>query len=369
MRKLAWLLALCLLALSVLAGCDSNGETTSSQSEQSAESETVSQEESIVKTPDANAEKAWNDLYADPGAGLTGPDSIYELSVYQNGNEVDSVIAPEASNDVRYLFAGESATRAVVPAEGYMLTLPGVAEADFSLGKYRSQFKNEQYCLTVTYEDQNPYGDNKDGYDLYMREWLVEQIDDLDFLSKNQIMRTRPVQEVEVGDYTVKTYCMKINLGAQIQFPYYHIAIIRPTASYEYFYLFVMKSDEKMLAEFDTVIESFAEIDRVGVPTNGFTSYEVKANPNWNAETAAYYESLMNRTDVGFGAFHQGNHTGGGIDQKRAGTDFQSGILPFDQSGGFALHTNCNFHKLSQPFINILSDYMSNVNKYSCKIH
>ena len=126
MRKLAWLLALCLLALSVLAGCDGNGETTSSQPEQSTESETVSQEESIVKTPDANAEKAWNDLYADPGAGLTGPDSIYELSVYQNGNEVESVIAPEASNDVRYLFAGESATRAVVPAEGYMLTLPGM---------------------------------------------------------------------------------------------------------------------------------------------------------------------------------------------------------------------------------------------------
>ena len=44
MRKLAWLLALCLLALSVLAGCDGNGETTSSQPEQSAESETVSQE-------------------------------------------------------------------------------------------------------------------------------------------------------------------------------------------------------------------------------------------------------------------------------------------------------------------------------------
>ena len=307
MRKLAWLLALCLLALSVLAGCDGNGETASSQPEQSAESETVSQEESIVKTPDANAEKVWNDLYADPGAGLTDPTSIYKLSIYENGVEATGYPSPGSTTDVRYVFAGENATRAVVPAEGYMLTLPGVATADFSLGKYRSQFKNDQYCLTVTYEDQNPYGDNKDGYDLYMREWLVEQIDDLDFLSKNQIMRTRPVQEVEVDDYTVKTYCMKINLGSKIQFPFYHVAIIRPTASYEYFYLFVMKSDEKMLNEFDAIIASFAEIDRVGVPANGFTSYEVKANPNWNAETAAYYESLINRTDVGFGAFHQGN--------------------------------------------------------------
>ena len=273
MKKLAWLLALCMLPLSLLAGCNTTEEvTSSSEPEQSTESETVSQEESTVKTPDPLAEKVWNNLYADPNAGITGPLDVYDLTVFENGNETDGFPSPGPTTDVRYTFAGENATRAVVSAEGYMLTLPGVATADFSLGKYRSQFKNEQYCLTVTYEDQNPYGDNKDGYDLYMREWLVEQIDDLDFLSKNQIMRTRPVQEVEVGDYTVKTYCMKINLGAQIQFPYYQIAIIRPTASYEYFYLFVMKSDEKMLEEFDTMIASFAEIDRVGVPTNGCTS-------------------------------------------------------------------------------------------------
>ena len=307
MKKLALLLALCMLPLGLLASCNGTENVTSSQPTVSTESETISQEESIVKTPDPTAGEAWNDLYADEGAGLTGPDSIYDLSVYENGNEADKVVAPGANTDVRYLFAGETATRAVVPAEGYMLTLPGVAEADFSLGKFRSQYKTENYCLTVTYEDQNPYGDNQNGYDLYMREWLVEQIDDLNFLSKNQIMRTRAVQEVVVGDYTVKTYCMKINLGAKIRFPFYQIAIIRPTASYEYFYLFVMKSDAKMLDEFDAMIASFAEIDRVGVPANGFASYEVKANPNWNAETAAYYESLMNRTDVGFGAFHQGN--------------------------------------------------------------
>ena len=121
MKKLALLLALCMLPLGLLASCNGTENVTSSQPTVSTESETVSQEESIVKTPDPTAGEAWNDLYADEGAGLTGPDSIYDLSVYENGNEADKVVAPGANTDVRYLFAGETATRAVVPAEGYML--------------------------------------------------------------------------------------------------------------------------------------------------------------------------------------------------------------------------------------------------------
>ena len=310
-RKIALLLVFCMLTLSMLASCkDSTEQSSMPSTESQAESST---EESIVKTPDENAQKVWNELYADEAAGLTGPDAIYDLSVFQNGNETDSTPAPSADSDVRYLFAGETATRAVVPAEGYMLTLPGNPQADFSIGSVRSQYKTENYCLTVTYEDQNPYGKqsdgniSKDGYDLYMKEWLVEQIDSVGFLSQNQITRTRQVQEVEVGDYTVKTYCMKISLSANIEMPFYQIAIVRPTNTYNYFYLFVLKSTEKMNDEIDSMVASFAEIDRIGTPSDGFTSYELKPNPNWSEETRAYFDSLIARTDVGFGAFHEGN--------------------------------------------------------------
>ena len=305
-RKIAWFLALCMLTLALFASCKDDGGAQGSAAPDTGSTES-STEESIVKTPDENAKNVWNGLYADEGAGLTGPDAIYNLTVFQNGNKTEETPAPSADSDVRYLFAGETATRVVVPAEGYMLTLPGTPEADFSIGSVRSQYKNEDYCLTVTYEDQNPYGDTQDKYDLYMREWLVEQIDSVGFLASNQIVRTRQVQEVEVGDYTVKTYCMKISLSHGIEFPHYQIAIVRPTATYEYFYLFVLKSAEKMNDELDAIVASFAEIDRVGTPSNGFTSYELKPNPNWSEETKAYYESLQTRTDVGFGAFHQGN--------------------------------------------------------------
>ncbi len=309
----AFLLCLLLvLPACLLAGC-SNGGTDTSAGESGTSSGNDADDSETPKTPDPRAASYWDALYTDEAAGLSGPESVYRLTVYENGAETEETVSPSEGTDVRFLFAGETAARAVVPAEGYCLTLPGNPEADFSLGKFRSQYKTDDYCLTVTYEDQNPYGIQSDGsiseegYELYMKEWLIEQIDDVNFLSNNQIMRTRPVAEETVGEFTVKTYCMQINLASKMQYPCYQIAIIRPTDTYDYFYLLVLKSTVKMLDEFDALIASFREVDRVGTPSNGFVSYELKANPNWSDETRAYFEQLQSRTDVGFGAFHEGN--------------------------------------------------------------
>lgn len=315
MKKLLKTLLCLLLTLPLLlVGCASDtGDTSGDDSGDADNSGESSDTFQLPTTPDPRAESLWDETYMDETAGLTGPGDVYLMSVYQNGNATEENPAPEADADVRYMFAGSEATRAVVPAEGYMVTLPKYAKADFSLGKFRSQYVGEDYCLTLTYEDQNPYGKDKDGhtskdgYDLYMREWLVEQIDDTQYLSENSIMRTRQVQEVEVGDYTVKTYCMQLNLASKLDYSCYQIAILHPTDNYDYFYLFVLKSKTKMLDEIDAIVASFREIDRVGTPTNGFTSYELKANPNWSEETKAYFEYLCNRTDVGFGAFHERN--------------------------------------------------------------
>ncbi|MCH5183089.1 MAG: hypothetical protein J1E00_02845 [Oscillospiraceae bacterium] len=322
MKKLLRSLLCLLLTLPLLlsVGCASNeqgdpSKDTPADDPSGNPSDDPSVEPDPTPTePDPRAESLWNSAYADGDAGLTGPKDIYYMTVYQNGNKTMENPAPAADADVRYLFGSLENTRAVVPAEGYAVTLPGVATADYSLGKFRSQYRTEDYVLTLTYEDQNPYGKQnghttKDGYDLYMREWLVEQIADTNFLSNNGIMRTRKQEEEEtvVGDYSVMTYCMQINLASKMDFPFYQIAIVHPTGNYDYFYLFVLKSRTKMLGEIDSIVASFREIDRVGEPSNGFTSYELKENPNWSEETKAYYEYLLNRTDVGFGAFHERN--------------------------------------------------------------
>ncbi len=296
----------------LLAGCQGGSSDVSGTSGTTSGSVSDTPSEP-PRDPDPRAARVWNDVYADAANGLTAADAIYALSAFEGGKPTDSEPTPQSDTDVRYLFTGKDATRAVVPAEGYCLTLPGKPEADFTLGELRSQYKTEDYCLTVTREAKNPYGitnghTSKEGYELYLGEWLVEQIDDTKFLAANNVMRTRPVEkEKQVGSYMLTTYCMKINLGAKIEFPFYQIAIVRPQSTYDYFYLLVLKSKTKQTEAIDSIAASLTEIERVGTPTNGLVSYECKPNPNWSEETRAYYDQINARTDVGFGAFHEGN--------------------------------------------------------------
>ena len=308
-RMIAWTLCLLLLgAVAVLAACtDVPAESSAEPSEGQS---TISEQEvsDVKKEPDERAKTYWKAEYAD--GILSSAEQVTDMRTYLNGVLTDQPEEPGSANDVRYLFCGEESARAVVFPEGYMVSLPGGnVEADYSIGKYRSQYKTEDYCLTVTFENQNPYGNNKNGWDLYMGEWLVEQIDSADYLSANRIIRNRKVSERMSGQFEVKDYCMQINVKGDIAFPFYQVAILRPSGKYDHFYLLVMKSAKKDLERFDAIVDSFVEFEHTGKAVCGFTNYELKENPNWNEETRAYYRKLMNQTDVDFGFFAEG-HSG-----------------------------------------------------------
>ncbi|MBP5230931.1 MAG: hypothetical protein ILO68_04305 [Clostridia bacterium] len=309
LKKLIAVLLCVLLAgtLCLAAACT---ETPGESSGGSAEDSTASQEESVEmsKQPDERAKTYWDSDYASDA--IQSPEDVLDMRTYLNGRLTEQPEEPSNANDVRYLFVGNEGARAVVFPEGYMISLPGSdVEADYSLGKYRSQYRGSDYCLTVTYEDQNPYGDNQNGYDLYMREWLVRHIENNDFLSANRIIRTRKISERQSGEFLVKDYCMQINLKGDIAYPFYQIAILRPASSYDHFYLLVMKSSVKDNDRFDAIVDSFSEFRHTGKPVCGFEKYELKENPNWNEETKAYYRKLQNQTDVDFGFFAEG-HSG-----------------------------------------------------------
>ena len=307
-RKLALLLALLLLGSVLLAACGGEENPTESKEE---ESQVTSEEQKADET----AKEYWSDLYKDASAGIGSADDVYEMRVFENGVSAEKAEQGD-KNDVRMLFGGKENTRAVVPAEGYMVTLPGTGvEADFSLGGLRSVYRGEGWQVTLTFENQNPYGKqkdgtiSKDGWDLYIESWFERFIVDNNYLIANKIIRTRPLEEKEVGLYTVRTYCMQINLAAQMEYQRYNIAVIRPTSTYDYFYLLLFKTKNNMLDEFDAMIASFAEIEKKGVPTGSITKYALKENPNWNAETLAYFRKLTTQTNVDFGAFPQ-SHEG-----------------------------------------------------------
>ena len=299
MKKIfAFILFVLMLLPAVFACTPDNSQTSDDVSDK---------EESEVLVTDKNAASFWNEAYADTEKGIDTAEKVYSLGVFADGKSLGSVASAEGK-DLRYLFGGDGYTRAVNLPEGYCLTLPGgKVQADFSLGALRSQYFTDEYCLTLTYEDQNPYGDHESGLELYLHEWLTEQFADTKFLAENNLRRTRqPItNDTEMfPGYSVTLHSITINLPLKIEMPYYNIAIVRPVETYEYFYLFVFKSVDEMHDAFDTMLKSFREIEKSGTPVNGQGKFECNIPEFWNEETKAYYEKLCNQEHVDWGAFY-----------------------------------------------------------------
>ncbi len=292
MKRALAILMILLGLMPIMVACDGGDE--SSQKED---------------TPDANAAKLWDAAFADEKNGFNDANGVYTLKAYENGKLVENPAAIPGG-DARILFSTKEKTRVAVLSEGYALTLPSAeVDADFSLGKLRSRYFAEDYVLTVTYEDQNPYGDNAKGFATYFDEWVVRYLENLDFLSANNIRRTRMIGVTEelLPGFTVNYYDMQINLGSKIKYDCYSIAIVRPTESYDHFWLFVLKSDQPRYETLDSVIASFKELEKRGETQNSFTSYELKIPENWNEETKKYFEKLQNSNTTEIGMFYAGN--------------------------------------------------------------
>lgn len=308
-RKMPLLLLLAILVLMpVWTACKSTG--LDGESGETAGSEDVSYDVSEVMEPDGNATLIWDDAYADSAIGLNGAGDVYDARYYFDGVRIDDYAKSPAEGDGKYLFAGKEGARIVNHADGYLFSFPGSdIDADFSLSDYRTKYFNGASVLTVTKEDQNPYGNNPDSWETYRTEWLTSYLDREDFLTANKISRTSPVTTYTdlLEGYEVTVYNLFIRLSAGIERPYYNIAIIRREGEYVEFFLLVMKSVEESSDAFLKIVGSFREIEPQGEAKNAVGAYELKIPENWSAETRAYYEKLMNQTTVDWGAFHQGN--------------------------------------------------------------
>lgn len=308
----ALLLSFMLILTTVLfASCQNDTETSSNNIEPSSipESSDINNESSEEPSMiiDENAKLIWDPSFADTAfAGLGSADDIYNARLFLNGKASDNYSVDPSTGDVKLLFSGLENTRIINYADGYMLSVPGNdINTDFSLSTLRCKYTNETSMLTVTKESSNPYGNNERGWEIYLTEWLNRFIADLNFLSANNIMRTRQAKTYTdyLPGYTVMFYDMFIKLSKQIEKPYYNIAVVRKDGEYNTFFLFVMKSTDKQNDNFDAIIKSFSEITPVGEAIDTQGQYEITAPEYWNAETKAYYEKLMNQKTCDWGIF------------------------------------------------------------------
>lgn len=302
----------------ILVACDSNNtsdesstdaSTAQSQLEESlpAEESEVSQE---MKQPDANALHVWNDSYADEKSGIASANDVYSLKYYFDGELINDYSVEPASGDGKYIFGGEQSSRFVNVSEGYMLTLPSSeVNGNFTLAEFRVQLETDMSVVTISTENQNPYGNTQKGWQIYLDEWIKMRFDDINFLSENNIMRTRKNQIYTdvIEGYEILTYSLFIKLSKEIERPHYNIAIIRKNNDYINFYLVVMKSKENCNESFDTMLSTFRFFKPEGKVNNHIKQRQVIVPEHWNNETKAYYDKLRNQKDVDWGFFYSRN--------------------------------------------------------------
>ncbi len=310
MKKAVVLLLTFTIVLTLLCACgdaavsESSADTESDESTISEES-TVSEISEESTAPDVNAKLIWDDVFAD--ATFKTADDVLKATVYVNGKASSKYDASPASYDVKYVLSGKDYSRVVNYVDGYAVTLPGSdIECDLSLALIRVKYKTDDYCLTVTNESGNPYGNNANGWKTYNDEWLERYLVDNNFISKNNLRRTEAVTTYDdlVEGYEARFYSISINNPGDIEMPYYTIVVLKKPTEYVNFKLFVLKSKQNMSSEMKGVIASYTEINPQGSAVDTQLAYELKMEENWDDTTKAYFEQVMAQTTVDWGFYH-----------------------------------------------------------------
>ena len=217
-KKLFVLFLAVLMVLPMLVSCDPVEAESNSSTNVESENSDVSE----ILEPDKNASLIWDEEYADSVIGLNSVEDVYDARYYLDGVRIDDYAKSPADGDGKYVLAGKEGARIVNHADGYMLSFPGSdVTADFSISDFRCKYKNGSSVLTVTMEDQNPYGNNENGWNIYRTEWLTRHIDSVDFLNANRLSRTGPVETYTdlLEGYEVTIYNMFIRLSGKIEMP------------------------------------------------------------------------------------------------------------------------------------------------------
>ncbi len=256
--------------------------------------------------PSQRAASVWKGEWADEENGFSDESKIYGFDLYRNGELSETDASKIDNDDCKYLFYGESDTRAVNLAEGYAMTLPTTSlTVDYSLGMLRTRYYGDNFLLTVTKENQNPYGNNENGWNIYFTEWIDRYIGSLEYLANNKLRYSRAKQENKdlLPGYTVYLYNIQFRLKIDYKYQNYDIAVVRKDGEYVQFYLFVMKSTEKQVELLDNIVKSLTEFSPQGKAVNKQGAYELKIPEFWSEETKKYFNMLREQNDVSWGAF------------------------------------------------------------------
>ncbi len=313
MMKKIFATLLCFLLIFSLVACKEKVENSS----QSTGGQDVGNQ---IIVDNASLEYAFNldKQFIDDKNGFSSVSDLTGARFNVNGKYVGEFTKVNSRYDMKFELFNEKNTRIVNLSGGVAYTLPtNNIEVDYTIAKYRTVIKFDDSILSSSTESSNPYTQNTTPWCIYGNEWLLRHIINEDFY-KNQNLTllkgtecnfdmSAPVHNY--GDTTTKPgfdiyrFDIKIEDSAQIERPYYNIAVVREINDEINFNLFVMKSKSNKADVMDTLVESLKLFKSRGVQRNYFNAGEAVEDKNWSRETRDYYRQISTSKTLNWGVF------------------------------------------------------------------
>ena len=265
----------------------------------------------------------------DAASGFSSASDVKSAGVFVNGEYKTSFTELGTRQDIKLELYSGSKVRLVQVSAGTAFTLPAKdVTADYSISKYRTQYTFDDSVLTYSAEYSNPYTGQKDGWYIYVNEWLLRHLLHPDYYENQGLTRLNeldfevtPVGSNGTSDgsrwyptakngnltrregYEIYRFDVLIADGEKVERPYYNIGVVHEVNDAKNFGLFVMKSKTNKAEVMDELVMSWTKFTAKGIQRNYFEGGKPLENPRWNEATKAYFNQLMTEDKKNWGVF------------------------------------------------------------------
>ncbi len=315
MKKVLIMFLSCLLAFTAF-GCTPTGEESGNKSSSKGDS-TMTDE---ISTDKASLKYAFSidKQFIDADNGFNTSDDLTGARYNVNGKYVSTFTATNSRYDMKFELYNENNVRIVNLSGGVCYTLPSTdIEVDYTIAKYRTVIKFDDSVLSASVESSNPYTSNPTPWALYGDEWLLRHLmsekyytnQNLTLLKGTDCHFSTSAAEHNYGDTTTKPgfdiyrFDVQINDAANIERPFYNIAVVRKVGDEKNFNLFVMKSKTNKSDVMDSLVKSMNLFSSKGVQRNYFNAGDVVEEKAWSRETRDYFRQISNSKTLNWGVF------------------------------------------------------------------
>lgn len=221
----------------------------------------------------------------------------YTTQCFQDAVHLADASQAEFSKDVKYVYRDGDKARLVDYAHGFVIDLPSATEFNFSRSTFGSIAAGDGWQLNISRES-SPYEDANGYIEHYYHRFILSE----EFQQSNAItLHEDTTRQIGDGEFRIISLTRTPYEGSEIKLNSYTYAyIFDPNRPLEFIRL-MLKTEAYDPDLIDQILSTVQVITPTGQP-----SYRIDTKPqlpNWNQETADFYQSLSSREDIMWGVY------------------------------------------------------------------